>query len=133
LLNRDGASAYDDYLKYADAIDYIALKYNVTNKLFSNFDMSVSLTDTSSALNKNLTFSSGNNLLKFSKDEVEKVMTTYPFHPNIDIALGKAGQTSALKFNRSALSSTEKAVGATVYATVKMNGDTPITVWGGKE
>ena len=142
LLKRDSGSTYEAYTKYVDAIEYVGMEYTVTNNLLPDLNLSMKIVDhgtnanvsSGNALTKDIPFTNGSNSFQLSSDEIEGVMTEagYPFHPYINIVLGKSGETTALNLQRAALSSS-KAFEAQVIAVVKMDGDTPITVWGGKE
>ena len=137
LLSREGASSYDSYLTYANAIDYFKMNYSLTNELLPDLPLELDVIDRgASGLNKKISFKNGNNSFSLSVAEIKNVMTTYPFHPDIDIVLGNDETTAAnptiIALQRSALVN-KKALAASVNVSIKMNGDTPITVWGGAE
>jgi hypothetical protein len=142
LLKRDSGSTYEAYTKYVNAIEYVGMEYTVTNNLIPDLNLSMKIVDhgtnanvkAGNALTKDIPFTSGSNSFQLSSDEIEGVMTEagYPFHPYINIVLGKSGETTSLNLQRAAISSS-KAFEAQITAVVKMDGDTPITVWGGKE
>ena len=76
-------------------------------------------------------------------------MTNYPFHPDVVVTMGRdyvdgetasTGYTSSdeelqqqqeLYVSRRSLQAGADSLGADVKLTVKMDGDSPITVWGG--
>ena len=130
LLNRESASDYVDFVKYVDAIDYIKMNYTISNNAIE-LPVNLIIEDTgTSGFSKTMPFASGTNTFSLSADEIESVMTNYPFHPNIKLKIGDDSPSSMYIKRSSSLAGLN--VGAKIDLAVKMNGDTSITVWGGQ-
>ncbi len=145
LLQRENASSLAEYAEYADMIDYVSIGYTGVNKVIPDMKIDVRVTDVASGIDKTLHVQSGTHSLEFTGAEIKSVMTNYPFHPDVVVTMGRdyeAGETDStgytsnnpvLCISRKALQAGARSLGADVTLTVKMDGDSPITVWGGKE
>ena len=137
LLNRDGASSYDDYKKYCDAIKKFGLTYTVKNNVFDGLDMAATLVDEVSAINKEISLNTnGVNSLAFSGTEIKTILTTYPFHPQSTILLKGGTETKPknLVITRSAMDSENGAgLSASVSVVMECTDRHAVTVWGDEE
>ena len=154
LLNRDEISSTTEYDEYMDYIKSVGINYQLVNKLFMNdedhrMDININIDDRDepdyTGIHKNLVLNPGRTDIEFSKDEVKDVMTK-TFHPNITVNLGRALDTDAgetestgyltnpakLTVSRSGFED-ENALSANILVYVQMDGDHPISVWGGQE
>ncbi len=155
LLKRSEISSETDYDEYMDYIKSVGINYQLVNKLFMNdedhrMDININIADLPklegyTGINKNLVLNPGRTDIEFSKDEVKDVMTK-TFHPNITVNLGRALDTDAgetestgyltnpakLTVSRSGFED-ENALSANILVYVQMDGDHPISVWGGHE
>lgn len=141
ILQREDASSYEDFMDYMDAIDYVGISYTVNNKLIKNLDLMAKIDDTNgkTELKTSLVFSPGHHTEKFTKAQIENVMTKYPFHPDMVIQLGrnltdaeksteKYATAERLKISRAGVSSSD-ALSAQIIVVVQMDGSQPISVW----
>ncbi|MCH5291078.1 MAG: hypothetical protein J1D88_04865 [Treponema sp.] len=144
LLNRKNASSLEDYIKYSDAIKYICINYELHNNLIPDAPVALSIsahgkTTEGSEVDifneKQLTFANGSNELLFTRDEIKKVMTSYPFHPDIYLTLGKKQTETSIRLSRNGISNASSSkvdsMAAAISIAVQMDGNHPITVWGG--
>lgn len=158
ILKRSEISTFDKYEKYMEYIDSVGIKYQLVNKLFKNLELSVDIDDRHgptlehplinpddySGLHKDLNIDSGGTVL-FEQEDIENIMTKI-FHPNVTINLGRALDTAAgesaltgyltnpseLTVSRSGLEDKD-ALSANIILFVQMDGDHPISLWGGQE
>ncbi len=141
ILQRENASSFEQFADYMDSIDYVGLAYTVNNKLITNLDLEARVVDTHGAtgLDKTIEFTQGRHENKFTKDEIKSIMTKYPFHPDIDIQMGrdlsatekltgKYAEAQRFAISRSGASSPD-ALSSQIIVVVKMDGQTPISVW----
>ncbi len=146
LLMRENASTYEEYAQYADLIKYVRITSKSMNNVIPNIEISADIQDAESGINKTFAIGSGTSTLDFTGEEIRKVMTSYPFHPDIEVTVGRPltdeeeltgtglyASPIMLSVSRKAFNSDQKALGADVTLSVTMNGDSSITVWGGKE
>ena len=87
-------------------------------------------------MNKDISFNNGENSLSLTKEDIKNVLTSYPFHPTVNAVLGTTETTSdnpvVIAIKRST-DTTSSKIGASISVSIKMDEDTPITVWGAKE
>lgn len=153
LLNRSEISSTTDYDEYMDLIKSVGINYQLVNKLFMNdedhrMDLNISIDDRDESdytgIHKNLVLNPGRTDIEFTKDEVKNVMTKI-FHPNITIKLGRTlepaeeisgghyiSNPAKLTVSRKGLEDKD-ALSANILVYVQMDGDHPISVWGGQE
>ncbi|MBQ5491124.1 MAG: hypothetical protein IIT68_03600 [Treponema sp.] len=149
LLQRENASSLAEYADYADMIDYVSIVYTGVNNVIPGMKIKVRVTDAESGIDTELNVESGTHALRFTGEEIKNVMTNYPFHPDVVVTMGRdyvdgetasTGYTSSdeelqqqqeLYVSRRSLQAGADSLGADVKLTVKMDGDSPITVWGG--
>ncbi len=130
LLGRESAASWEQFAQYADSIEYFRLSYVVNNKVIDGFTGSIRITDEASGLDKEAVFANGAQKLDLTGEEIRRVLTTYPFNPQVSIVIGNgASEADPVKLSvlRSGLNSSD-SLGATVVVSIKMDGDTPITV-----
>ncbi len=131
LLGREDASTWADFADYAESIKYFRLTYTITNDVLEGFEGKVKLTDSASGLNKEALFASGTQTIDLTGEEIKQIMTTWPFNPQVRVVVAEGAteaSPSTFKFLRSGSTSSD-SLKANVIATVKMDKDTPITVW----
>lgn len=135
LLGRDSASSTEEYAKYADSIKSFSMNYKITNTMLSDLPLSLEV-DAGDILKETFSFAAGENSVELTSDEIKNVLTSYPFHPTVNAVLGKSDTTSTnpvqLEIKRPTDTTVSK-LAATVSVSIKMDADTPITVWGAKE
>ena len=136
LLNRDDASTYQEYVDYIDSLESFTMSYRMNVEEFiSGIELDLSITDEASGLEKNVSvIGSGQKEMVIKGDEIKSILTTYPFHPSVKLELPK----NTITIKRSAFIKSDDAaetpkIGVNVGLKIKMDGDTPITVWGGKK
>lgn len=136
LLNRDGASTYQEYVDYIDSLESFTMSYRMNVEEFiSGIELGLSITDEASGLSKNVSvIGSGQKEMVIKGDEIKSILTTYPFHPSVKLEL----PANTITIKRSAFIKSDDAaetpkIGVNVGLKIKMDGDTPITVWGGKK
>lgn len=136
LLNRDDASTYKEYEDYIDSLESFTMSYRMNVEEFiSGIELGLSITDEASGLSKNVSvIGSGQKEMVIKGDEIKSILTTYPFHPSVKLEL----PANTITIKRSAFIKSDDAaetpkIGVNVGLKIKMDGDTPITVWGGKK
>lgn len=136
LLNREDASTYQEYEDYIDSLESFTMSYRMNVEEFiSGIELGLSITDEASGLSKNVSvIGSGQKEMVIKGDEIKSILTTYPFHPSVKLEL--PANTITIKrsaFIKSDDSAETPKIGVNVGLKIKMDGDTPITVWGGKK
>lgn len=136
LLNREDASTYQEYEDYIDSLESFTMSYRMNVEEFiSGIELGLSITDKASGLSKNVSvIGSGQKEMVIKGDEIKSILTTYPFHPSVKLEL----PANTITIKRSAFIKSDDAaetpkIGVNVGLKIKMDGDTPITVWGGKK
>lgn len=136
LLNRDDASTYQEYVDYIDSLESFTMSYRMNVEEFiSGIELGLSITDEASGLSKNVSvIGSGQKEMVIKGEEIKSILTTYPFHPSVKLTL----PANTITIKRSAFIKSDDAaetpkIGVNVGLKIKMDGDTPITVWGGKK
>lgn len=136
LLNRDDGSTYQEYVDYIDSLESFTMSYRMNVEEFiSGIELGLSITDEASGLSKNVSvIGSGQKEMVIKGEEIKSILTTYPFHPSVKLTL----PANTIKIKRSAFIKSDDAaetpkIGVNVGLKIKMDGDTPITVWGGKK
>lgn len=136
LLNRDDASTYQEYVDYIDSLESFTMSYRMNVEEFiSGIELGLSITDEASGLSKNVSvIGSGQKEMVIKGEEIKSILTTYPFHPSVKLEL----PANTITIKRSAFIKSDDAaetpkIGVNVGLKIKMDGDTPITVWGGKK
>lgn len=136
LLNREDASTYQEYEDYIDSLESFTMSYRMNVEEFiSGIELGLSITDEASGLSKNVSvIGSGQKEMVIKGDEIKSILTTYPFHPSVKLEL----PANTITIKRSAFIKSDDAaetpkIGVNVGLKIKMDGDTPITVWGGKK
>lgn len=136
LLNREDASTYQEYVDYIDSLESFTMSYRMNVEEFiSGIELGLSITDEASGLSKNVSvIGSGQKEMVIKGDEIKSILTTYPFHPSVKLEL----PANTITIKRSAFIKSDDAaetpkIGVNVGLKIKMDGDTPITVWGGKK
>ena len=136
LLNREDASTYQEYVDYIDSLESFTMSYRMNVEEFiSGIELGLSITDEASGLSKNVpVIGSGQKEMVIKGDEIKSILTTYPFHPSVKLEL----PANTITIKRSAFIKSDDAaetpkIGVNVGLKIKMDGDTPITVWGGKK
>lgn len=136
LLNREDASTYQEYVDYIDSLESFTMSYRMNVEEFiSGIELDLSITDEASGLEKNVSvIGSGQKEMVIKGDEIKRILTTYPFHPSVKLEL----PANTITIKRSAFIKSDDAaetpkIGVNVGLKIKMDGDTPITVWGGKK
>ena len=113
LLNRESADSTAQFGDYCGIIDSFRLNYTFTNNVINGIDLKTVISDTESQLNKEFSLSqSGTNIIDFTGSEIKKVLTSYPFNPNINMILkgGTEDNPKHLTISRKAFMGDEKAV-----------------------
>ena len=128
LLNRGDDYDFSQYETYAEMINKFEVYYNVTNNVFTNFNLSGSVVDASSGIDKTITLytDSGVNTLGFTGTEIKNVLANKPFHPSITLTLegGTETEPKELKIKRSIFDEgTDATVSASVSARIDIDGD----------
>lgn len=136
LLNRDDASTYKEYEDYIDSLESFTMSYRMNVEEFiSGIELGLNITDKASGLSKNVSvIGSGQKEMVIKGEEIKSILTTYPFHPSVKLEL----PANTITIKRSAFIKSDDAaetpkIGVNVGLKIKMDGDTPITVWGGKK
>lgn len=136
LLNREDASTYQEYVDYIDSLESFTMSYRMNVEEFiSGIELGLSITDEASGLSKNVpVIGSGQKEMVIKGEEIKSILTTYPFHPSVKLEL----PANTITIKRSAFIKSDDAaetpkIGVNVGLKIKMDGDTPITVWGGKK
>lgn len=136
LLNREDASTYQEYEDYIDSLESFTMSYRMNVEEFiSGIELGLSITDEASGLSKNVpVIGSGQKEMVIKGEEIKRILTTYPFHPSVKLEL----PANTITIKRSAFIKSDDAaetpkIGVNVGLKIKMDGDTPITVWGGKK
>lgn len=136
LLNRDDASTYKEYEDYIDSLESFTMSYRMNVEEFiSGIELGLNITDKASGLSKNVSvIGSGQKEMVIKGEEIKSILTTYPFHPSVKLTL----PANTITIKRSAFIKSDDAaetpkIGVNVGLKIKMDGDTPITVWGGKK
>ncbi|MBR6080452.1 MAG: hypothetical protein IKP60_09885 [Treponema sp.] len=145
LLNRTEPSSFAEYADYADFIEKCYISYGIKNELIpgTGFSLAVKVTDEASGLGKNgkpkeIVFKNGEGSLEFTREEIKSIMTSYPFHPNIVVQLGRdlnSGESTSYAsperfyLSREGMNGGSSSLSARLAAVVKMSDDKPITVW----
>ena len=136
LLNREDASTYQEYVDYIDSLESFTMSYRMNVEEFiSGIELGLSITDEASGLSKNVpVIGSGQKEMVIKGEEIKNILTTYPFHPSVKLEL----PANTITIKRSAFIKSDDAaetpkIGVNVGLKIKMDGDTPITVWGGKK
>lgn len=136
LLNREDASTYQEYEDYIDSLESFTMSYRMNVEEFiSGIELGLSITDKASGLSKNVSvIGSGQKEMVIKGEEIKRILTTYPFHPSVKLEL----PANTITIKRSAFIKSDDAaetpkIGVNVGLKIKMDGDTPITVWGGKK
>ena len=136
LLNREDASTYQEYEDYIDSLESFTMSYRMNVEEFiSGIELGLSITDEASGLSKNVSvIGSGQKEMVIKGEEIKRILTTYPFHPSVKLTL----PANTITIKRSAFIKSDDAaetpkIGVNVGLKIKMDGDTPITVWGGKK
>ena len=136
LLNRNDASTYQEYEDYIDSLESFTMSYRMNVEEFiSGIELGLSITDEASGLSKNVSvIGSGQKEMVIKGEEIKSILTTYPFHPSVKLTL----PAKTITIKRSAFIKSDDAaetpkIGVNVGLKIKMDGDTPITVWGGKK
>lgn len=136
LLNREDASTYQEYVDYIDSLESFTMSYRMNVEEFiSGIELGLSITDEASGLSKNVpVIGSGQKEMVIKGEEIKRILTTYPFHPSVKLTL----PANTITIKRSAFIKSDDAaetpkIGVNVGLKIKMDGDTPITVWGGKK
>lgn len=136
LLNREDASTYQEYEDYIDSLESFTMSYRMNVEEFiSGIELGLSITDAASGLSKNVSvIGSGQKEMVIKGEEIKSILTTYPFHPSVKLEL----PANTITIKRSAFIKSDDAaetpkIGVNVGLKIKMDGDTPITVWGGKK
>lgn len=136
LLNREDASTYQEYEDYIDSLESFTMSYRMNVEEFiSGIELGLSITDEASGLSKNVpVIGSGQKEMVIKGEEIKSILTTYPFHPSVKLTL----PANTITIKRSAFIKSDDAaetpkIGVNVGLKIKMDGDTPITVWGGKK
>ena len=145
LFNRTQPSSFDEYADYADFIEKCYISYGIKNDLIpgTGFSLAVKVTDEASGLGKNgkpkeIVFKNGEGSLEFTREEIKSIMTSYPFHPNIVVQLGRdlnSGESTSYAsperfyLSREGMNGGSSSLSARLAAVVKMSDDKPITVW----
>ncbi len=133
LLGRESASTYAEFTSYLSAIDYVKMSYSINNDLLKDMGLKLYIEDKGgTGFSTTTAVGSGNNTLKLTSSDMEKVFTKYPFNPEISIVIAD-GATEAKPTTVSIKGGTlSQELNVAVNFGIKMDGDTPITVWGGK-
>ena len=145
LFNRTQPSSFAEYADYADFIEKCYISYGIKNELIpgTGFSLAVKVTDEASGLGKNgkpkeIVFKNGEGSLEFTREEIKSIMTSYPFHPNIVVQLGRdlnSGESTSYAsperfyLSREGMNGGSSSLSARLAAVVKMSDDKPITVW----
>ncbi|MBB5218827.1 hypothetical protein HNP77_001196 [Treponema rectale] len=134
LLSRDSASTYEKYAEYCDAIDSFAMYYRIDNEVFNGLDFKAGIDDSYTGIQKEIDLSEGKlNTLSFSSREIEKILTTYPFHPSVTMTLtgGTESSPKDLTMSRKQMDSEDGAyLGASVKLKLDLSNRAYIKIWG---
>lgn len=137
LLSRDkDDDALEKYADYADSIKELGVKYRINNELLPNLQLAVTITDEKSGLNETLSFGTGQQTLTFDGNTIKHVMTTWPFHPQVEITLGEAlpqgkdayDKAQSLAISRSGLANKD-ALSANIILFIQADEDSPIKLY----
>lgn len=113
LFNRESADSTAKFGDYCGIIDSFRLNYTFTNNVINGIDLKTVISDTESQLNKEFSLSqSGTNVIDFTGSEIKKVLTSYPFNPNVNMVLkgGTEDNPKHLTISRKAFMGDEKPV-----------------------
>lgn len=116
LFSRDSATDLSSIEKYLSLIESASIDYEISNELLRYTDGSKNFTvkmNSKIAEIGTKTFSVGNGNLKVTTDEVQKMMETYPFEPELKIVLPKGNIVVP----------TESAVSVSAALKVKTKGE----------
>lgn len=134
LLSRDDASTYEKFAEYCDAIDSFAMYYTVDNGVFKGLDLRANFSDPVTGINKEITLlENKTNVLSFTSQEIEKVLTMYPFHPSATMTIvgGTAASPKSLTMSRSQIDSKDGAyLGASAQLKLDLSNRAYINIWG---
>lgn len=107
MLKRDSLSDSDEWLDYTEALDYVALKYELENttplnNLNLTFHLQQGTSSTSETIieDKELNTASGQHSISFTREEIEALCNAYPIIPTIKLKIGNADGTTPRAFKR---------------------------------
>lgn len=142
LLNRADDWAPASWAEYSKAVENLAVYYNITNTVFSDFDLTGQIKDSASNLNKKISLNTNSsNVLELTGTEINNILTKKPFHPSVLLTLdgGTSESPKTLKIKRSVIdSNSSNTVGAsvTMRLDVDKNSEIPVndllSAFGGK-
>ena len=145
LLKREDKSTYEEFASYMAGIDYVKIRYKVSNSLIPNLDFKMKLEDEATGIGKDIPFeiklknSDKYEDIELTGDNMRRLFTEYPFHPEILIQLGrdltpdeisadKYAQEESLYISRSGLSDSNP-LGLGLVLEAKMDGDVKTQIW----
>lgn len=123
LLNRADDWAPASWAEYSKAVENLAVYYNITNTVFSDFNLTGQIKDSASNLSKTINLNTNSsNVLELTGTEINNILTNKPFHPSVLLTLdgGTSESPKILKIKRSVLDSNSSN---TVSASVTMRLD----------
>ncbi len=132
LLNRSDDWTPASWAEYSKAVEKLAVYYNVSNTVFSDFNLSGKISDSASNLNKTINlYTNSSNVLELTGTEINNVLTNKPFHPNVLLTLegGTSESPKTLKIKRSVLdSNSSNKVSADVTMRLDVDGNSTISI-----
>lgn len=123
LLNRADDWAPSSWAEYSKAVENLAVYYNITNTVFSDFNLTGQIKDSASNLSKTINLNTNSsNVLELTGTEINNILTNKPFHPSVLLTLdgGTFESPKTLKIKRSVIDSNSSN---TVSASVTMRLD----------
>ena len=145
LLTREDKSTYEEFASYVEGIDYVKIRYKVSNSLIPNLALKLKLEDEATGIGKDTPFeiklrnSDKYEDIELTGDNIRRLLTEYPFHPETRIQLGrdltsdeissnKYAQEESLYISRSGLSDANP-LGLGLVLEAKMDGDVKTQIW----
>lgn len=132
LLNRSDDWTPASWAEYSKVVEKLAVYYNVSNTVFSDFNLSGKISDSASSLNKTVTlYTNSSNVVELTGTEINNVLTNKPFHPNVLLTLegGTSENPKTLKIKRSVLdSNSSNKVSADVTMRLDVDGNSAISI-----
>ena len=148
LLMRDDASTLADLKDWTKSLKYLGINYSLYNYFIPDLDGHLYLNAKGKDIDGNevtvfnhrqLGFEIGKNSVEFTPEELDKIVTTWPFHPQLILEVGGVETThsnpSVITVSRNCVSENanfgKNAMGFKLILAMKMNGE-GITVPFGK-
>lgn len=128
LLGRESASTWEEFADYADSIEFFKLTYTIDNKVVNGLEGGIRIKDAASGLDVSASFETGKQEFKLTGEQIKSVMTTYPFNPQVLLCLGEEGEDTEITVSRKGID-TEEALSVNIIASIKIDGDKPITLF----